>query len=472
MTRDFAYRTIFASLMLLYAAGCSKTTAKSNTSAAVSKSVSNSDSVPSSKSESEIPAEKSAAKTASAKSAVTKVEAKTTPTPTEKTSSAKLNYVPPPLTPEEIAAGWLSLFDGATLYGWTPNSETKWEVVDGVIVGSGETTGLLVSNYQLLNYEFRCDFRLEKGGNSGVFLRSDVQPKDPAIDCYELNICDSHPAFATGTLVKRMNLDEKHNVEGEWHTYHVVLEGNRLQVNLDGKPILDYTDESETPSPFGHIGLQMNGGKIEFRNVVLRPRSLKSLFNGKDLAGWNPVPGSKSVFTVADNAINLKNGAGFLETAETFDDFVLQLEARTNVDRVNSGVFFRAIKGTEAAPSNGYELQIHNGFKDGDRTQPDDYQTGWGTGSIFRRIKVRRVMSDDHKWLSMTLIANGPHFATWVNGYQVTDWTDDRKPDANPRRGKRLEAGHLSLQGHDPTTDLDFRNIRILAVPSASSTKQ
>ena len=418
------------------------------------------------------------AKTVSAKTA-TKTEVgirgpaktakpKTEPPKSVKTGSTlstqKLNYIPPPLTEDEIAAGWISLFDGATLYGWTPNTQTQWDVVDGVIVGSGKTAGMLVSNYQLRDYELRCDFRLEKGGNSGIFLRSSFSPKDPAVDCYELNICDSHAAFPTGTLVKRKTLDEKHNVEGEWHTYHVALEGQRLQVSLDGKPILDYTDESETPSPYGQIGLQMNGGKIEFRNVVLRPRGLKSLFNGTDLTGWNPVPGSKSEFTVADEVLKLTNGAGFLETVETFDDFVFQLEARTNVDRVNSGVFFRAIKGTEAAPSNGYELQIHNGFKNGDRTQPDDYQTGWGTGAIFRRIKVRRVMSDDHKWLAMTLIANGPHFATWVNGYQVTDWTDERKPDANPRRGQRLEAGHLSLQGHDPTTDLDFRNIRIQSI--------
>ena len=42
------------------------------------------------------------------------------------------------------------------------------------------------------------------------------------------------------------------------------------------------------------------------------------------------------------------------------------------------------------------------------------------------------------------------------------DWTDDRKDDDNPRKGARTAAGHLSIQGHDPTTDLSFRNIRIL----------
>jgi hypothetical protein len=53
----------------------------------------------------------------------------------------------------------------------------------------------------------------------------------------------------------------------------------------------------------------------------------------------------------------------------------------------------------------------------------------------------------------------------WVNGLQVTDWVDERPDDPNPRRGRRLEAGHISLQGHDPTTDLDFRAIRAAALP-------
>jgi hypothetical protein len=44
----------------------------------------------------------------------------------------------------------------------------------------------------------------------------------------------------------------------------------------------------------------------------------------------------------------------------------------------------------------------------------------------------------------------------------VTDWTDNRPLNDNARNGCKLDAGNLSLQGHDPTTNLDFRNIRIV----------
>jgi hypothetical protein len=47
----------------------------------------------------------------------------------------------------------------------------------------------------------------------------------------------------------------------------------------------------------------------------------------------------------------------------------------------------------------------------------------------------------------------------------VSDWTDSRKPDENPRKGLRLEAGSIIIQGHVPTTDLSFRKLRIAELP-------
>jgi hypothetical protein len=75
-------------------------------------------------------------------------------------------------------------------------------------------------------------------------------------------------------------------------------------------------------------------------------------------------------------------------------------------------------------------------------------------------------MSKDGEWFTMTIVVQGNHFATWVNGVQETDWYDNRPPSDNPRTGYRREAGHLSIQGHDPTTDLSFRNLRIAELPA------
>lgn len=370
---------------------------------------------------------------------------------------AKLEFIAPDLTNEEIQDGWVSLFDGVSLFGWDVPDGSDWRVEDHCLVASDGEPSLLTTPFQFDDFELRCDFHLEAGGNSGVFLRTAESPASPATDTYELNICDSHETHPTGSLVARYRAENVPVAEGAWHTFRIRCEGPRIQVWLDDADIVDFTDDSENARSTGTIGLQMNGGRVAFRNVYLKPVGTQDLFDGESLQGWSEVEGSKSSFEVVDGAIHVTNGPGFLQTDSTHDDFMLHVEARTNGDALNSGVFFRAMPGTAEAPSHGYEMQVQNGFKDGDRTQPADS----GTGAIFRRAAARYVVASDHEWLTATLIAQGDRFATWVNGYQVVNWRDEREPDENPRRGRRLEAGHLSLQGHDPTTDLDFRTIRI-----------
>ena len=131
----------------------------------------------------------------------------------------------------------------------------------------------------------------------------------------------------------------------------------------------------------------------------------------------------------------MKGGNGQLESERKFGDFVLQTEVFSNGQHLNSGIFFRCIPGQFL---NGYECQIQNGFKDGDRTQPLDC----GTGGFYRRQNARRVMADDFTWFPLTLVVAGNHMAAWVNGYPVSDWTDTRAANENPRQGLRTRAGH------------------------------
>ncbi len=196
----------------------------------------------------------------------------------------------------------------------------------------------------------------------------------------------------------------------------------------------------------------------EYTGVTFTPAGLKPLFNGKVLSGWKVFQDekrNKSKFEVTkDGEIHLTNGPGDLQTEGRYADFVLQLEFKTNGDGLNSGVFFRCIPDQY---QNGYECQINNAAKNGDKNTPAD----GGTGAIYRRQAARKIVANDREWTHLTLIARGPTFATWVNGYPVCVWTDERAKDENPRKGLRLAAGHLSIQGHDPTTDLLFRNIRL-----------
>jgi len=364
---------------------------------------------------------------------------------------------PSGLTPDEIAEGWISLFDGETLFGWKAAREANWHVEDGALTATEGEPGLLYTTSQFGNYVLKLDFRSAARGNSGVFLRTSPKPDDVKGRCYEVNIADwGTNDWPTGSIAQRKNIDTQHD-STDWQSMELTADGAHFVVKIDGRKVVEYTD----PKPLGRgfIGLQYRRGKIQFRNVKLKPLRTESLFNGKDLSGWTTYAKMKSVFSVTPEGwLNVKNGPGQLETEGRYADFTFQTEVFVNGKELNSGVFFRCIPGEKW---NGYEAQIHNGYRDGDRTQP----ANGGTGGIFRRQEARRIVADDFEWFAMTIHADDRHMAVWVDGYQVSDWTDRRPPDENPRKGLRLAAGTIQIQGHDPTTDLSFRKLRIAELP-------
>ena len=361
------------------------------------------------------------------------------------------------LTQAEVRDGWIALFDGETLFGWRPQPAASFRVQNKAIVVERGGQCLLCTTTQFADYILKVEFQCEEATNSGIFLRTSPKPQDVQRDCFELNIAPPDNPFPTGSFVGRKKYDG-HQPDGQWHQYEVTMEGNKATVRLDGETILEYEDPQAVGR--GFIGLQHNSGRVAFRNIKLKPLRTKPLFNGQDLQGWKPYTDMKSEFRVSpEGHLTMKNGKGQIETENAYGDFVLQLDAISHGQHLNSGVFFRCIPGEEM---NGYESQIQNGYLEGNRAKPMDA----GTGAIFRRKNARWVAGSDFEWLTKTIIAEGPHIAVWVNGYLVTDWVDRRKPDKNPRRGYRKEPGTIMLQGHDPTTDFSFRNIRIAEIPS------
>lgn len=360
------------------------------------------------------------------------------------------------LTPQEKEAGWLLLFDGETQFGWQPSTEANWTVSEGRIrVDAGEP-GLLCTTTPFADFRLKLEFRAAPQTNSGVFLRTVPRPTNPAADCYELNIAppDVSP-FPTGSFVGRKKIEEYSTTDG-WQQFDVTARGGHFVVLLNGQKVLEYHD----PQPIrrGLIGLQFNMGEVEFRNIKLLPLELQSIFNGRDLTGWRVYPDKQSEFAVNEQGeLTIHNGPGQIESEGQYGDFCLQLDVFVNGQSLNSGLFFRSIPGEFWQ---GYEAQIQNGYKETPENPVD-----CGTGGFYRRQNARRIVASDFEWFTMTVIAAGDHFAAWVNGYQVSDWTDTRAPHENPRQGLRTAAGTLILQGHDPTTDLRFRNFRAAELP-------
>ncbi|WP_439626930.1 3-keto-disaccharide hydrolase [Gemmata sp.] len=310
------------------------------------------------------------------------------------------------LTPKEIADGWLLLFDGETTFGWTIEGEVTvkdgWLVLGGTKATTATCNTALPAEFVALEIKHASDVPDDKQARLSLNSKSENAP---------LKGKSALSAFADGALT-------------------------RPKVTV----------------PAGTV--------VQLRHIrISHAAASTKLFDGKTIDGWkvngaDPKRMASKFEVTKDGELSVKNGPGDLVTEKEFDNFVLQFECKTLGEGLNSGFFFRCIPGQY---QNGYETQVQNSYLDNDRTKPKDF----GTGAIYRRVASRKVVSNDKEWFTMTVVADGKHIATWVNGYQTVDWTDDRKESENPRQGYRAAKGPISIQGHDPTTDLLFRNIRI-----------
>ena len=129
---------------------------------------------------------------------------------------------PLPITTEDLAEGWIQLFDGATLFGWQAATQANWQVTDGAITVSEGDAGLLYTTTEFSNYTLHLEFKSDPETNSGIFLRTSGTPTDPAKDCYEFNIAPLDNPFPTGSLVARKRVTPQ--VEStQWHTVQITV---------------------------------------------------------------------------------------------------------------------------------------------------------------------------------------------------------------------------------------------------------
>lgn len=366
------------------------------------------------------------------------------------------------LTPEQLEQGWVRLFDGQSLFGWFVVGNADWKITEeGTLKVTRGEPSFVCSSFQIPDYELQVDFRSDAATNSGVFLRTGPQPQDVEFECLELNIAPPDNPFPTGSFVKRKKLEPAELGKfdaSQWHTYLIRVAGKQVQVSLDGKPIMQLDDIEVAPN--GHISLQHNAGQVEFRNVLLRPIDLSELKLGKDWEeDWTLSEKEPKTFTATpgDDGLKLVGGSGQVQSKKAYSDFFLQARYSLAKPEVNSGIFFRCVPD---ALLDGYECQVNHAMTDGDPLRPVDA----GAGAIFRRQPARIVMGDGTKPTFLTLLASGPQMVTWVNGVQVADFFDTRKPDVNPRKGLRTDAGPIALQGHDTTTEVTFHSLKIAEI--------
>lgn len=338
-----------------------------------------------------------------------------------------------------------------------------WKALDGVLYFDGKGHSLCtVKDYA--DFELYVDWKIEKHGDSGIYLRGTPQ----------VQIWDTAqwPEGSGGLYNNQKNprkpLQAADNPIGNWNTFHIIMRAERVTVYLNDVLVVDntvlenYWERDKPIYPKEQIELQSHNSPLYFRNIFIRelpeeePAFAGALFNGKDLTGWEIVGGTQGSWVAENGILSTVGGGGWISTTREFGDFKLELEFRVPRGG-NSGVFIRAPREGNPAFA-GMEIQVLDDYAEKyAKLKPWQY-----TGSIYAvQAPKTRATKQATEWQKMEIVCQGTKVKVTLNAIRIIqanliDYL--HKETSNP--GIKRRKGFIGLQNHN--TKIEYRNIQLV----------
>lgn len=421
----------------------------------------------------------------------------------------------------EPPEGFKALFNGKDLNGWKglvedPKTRAKmtkdelaakqakadedmrahWKAEDGALVFDGKGHSLCTGK-DYGDFEMLVDWKIEEGGDSGIYLRG-----SPQVQIWDTARVSSGAQVGSGGLYNNQKNPSKplqvaDKPVGQWNTFRIKMHGERVAVRLNEVLVVDnvvmenYWERDKPIYPNGQIELQSHGSKLYFRNIFIREiknelteqekaEGFKLMFEwdeekakekvADNLPDWQ---GNKEGYVVKEGMIIVepKLGGGNLYTAKEYGDFIMRFEFKLTPG-ANNGLGIRAPLSGDPAYV-GMELQILDNTSPQYATlQPYQYH-----GSIYGVVPAdpskRGCLkagtpwdSDDWTcggWNCEEVIAKGKKIMVKLNGETIVDADISEENIAKDvlekHPGLKNEKGYIAFCGHGDK--LAFRNLRI-----------
>ncbi len=371
----------------------------------------------------------------------------------------------------------------AQIAKWTASMKPHWHAENGELVNDGQGA-YATTEKDYGDFELLIEYKTVPRADSGVYLRGcpqvqiwDYTEKDKfslGADKGSGGLWNNSPgAPGKDPLV----LADK--PFGEWNSFRIIMVGARVSVWLNGKLVVDhalmenYYDRKTPLPPKGPIELQTHGGEIRWRNIFIREigpdeanrilashgnEGFKSIFNGRDFAGW---AGPTNNYKVVDGAIQcLPHKGGTIYTTDEYSDFMARLEFKLPPGG-NNGLAIRYPGHGDTAYDGMCELQVlDDNYEKATGQQIDPRQAhGSAYGMVAAARGYQHPIGD---WNFEEVTVKGSKIRVELNGTVILNCDLSTVHDylanhAHP--GKDRTTGHFGFAGHnDPVA---FRDIEI-----------
>lgn len=183
--------------------------------------------------------------------------------------------------------GFVSIFDGKSFEGWEGDTKKSFRIEDGAVVGGGldakvPRNEFLSTTRRYTNFVLRLEFKLlgEGKANAGVQIRTERIPDHHEVIGYQADMGDGWWGSLYDESRRRKVLAkadpvvvEKILKRGDWNTYEIRCEGQRIRLFINGTQTVDYTEDDDAIPLHGIIALQIHGGppsEAWYRNVRIK----------------------------------------------------------------------------------------------------------------------------------------------------------------------------------------------------------
>src|SRR4051812_9185381 len=180
--------------------------------------------------------------------------------------------------PQKSNDGWISLFDGKTFDGWKASEHpSTFTINDGMITVFGERAHLFymgdVNNHDFKNFEFKASVMTTPGSNSGMFIHTQYQEEGWPSKGYEVQVNATHTDWRkTASIYGVQDVKEAPNKDNEWFTQHIIVQGKKITVKVNGKVVNEFTEGNEGRLSSGTFALQGHDpkSKVFYKDIMVK----------------------------------------------------------------------------------------------------------------------------------------------------------------------------------------------------------